>query len=169
VQHACELRQLKRFDQEIHRAAFDRRNRFGDTAEAGHHHRANLRITLESIIQDCHAVGVGQSQVNDESVVGEGAQPLGGIGSVTGLRRSKAVSFETGDDGLAEIDVVFDDQNGRQGALRHRLVRVQQVVAGRPLAGVPRLAFRWEGLSAGYCLVQMSSVPHVPELHSPKN
>jgi hypothetical protein len=27
---------------------------------------------------------------------------------------------------LAEIEVVFDDQNGRQGALRHMFVRVNE-------------------------------------------
>jgi hypothetical protein len=106
--------------------ALDRRDRFGDTAEPGHHHRANLRIPLESLVEYCHAVGVGQPQVDDESVVRERPEPLDGIGGVAGLGGGKAVGFEAGDDGLSEIEVVFDDQNGRQGALGHMFVRVNK-------------------------------------------
>ena len=126
VQHARELRQLERLDQEVDRAALDRRDRFGDAAEAGHHHRTNLRVAIEGFVEYRHAVGVGQAQVDDESVVGERPQPLDGIGGVAGLRRGKAVGFEAGDDGLAEIEVVFDDENGRQGALAHIFVSVNK-------------------------------------------
>ncbi len=119
MQHAGELRQLERLDQEIDRAALDRGDRFGDTAEAGHHHRANLRVALEGFVEYCHAVGVGQPQVDDESIVGERPQTFDGVGGVAGLCRGEAVGLEAGDNGLTEIKVVFDDKNGRQGALAH--------------------------------------------------
>ena len=105
-------------------------DRFGDAAEAGHDHRADLRVAIEGFVEHRHAVGVGQAEVDDEAVVGERAQPLDGVGGVAGLRGGKAVGFEAGDDGLAEIEVVFDDENGRQGALAHRFAKRQQVVAG---------------------------------------
>jgi hypothetical protein len=126
LQHAGELRQLERLNQEVHGAPLDRRDRFGDTAEPGHHHRANLRVPLESLVEYCHAVGVGQPQVDNESVVRERPEPLDGIGGVAGLGGDKAGGFEAGDDGLTEIEVVFDDQNGRQSALGHMFVRVNK-------------------------------------------
>ena len=70
-------------------------------------------------------------------------QPLDGIGGVAGLGGGKAVGFEAGDDGLAEIEVVFDDQNGGQGALAH-ISCVSTSRRGSSITG--RLAPRWEGL-----------------------
>ena len=143
MQHARQLRQLERLDQEVDGAALDRGDRFGDAAEAGHHDRADLRIAIERFVEDRHAVGIGQPEVDDEAVVGERPQPLDGIGGIGGLRGGKAVGFQAGDDGLTEIEVVFDDKNGRQGSLAHISVR-----------------------STSRCLVPMvSAVPKAPEPH----
>ena len=51
VQHARELRQLERLDQEVDGAALDRRDRFRDAAEAGHDDRADLRVALERLVE----------------------------------------------------------------------------------------------------------------------
>ena len=47
-----------------------------DAAEAGDDDGADAREERERLVEDVHAVGVGQPQVDDQGVVGEAAQPL---------------------------------------------------------------------------------------------
>ena len=71
LQHARELRQLERLDQEVDRAALDRRDRFLDAAEPGDDDAEDAGIAIERRVEDVHAVGVGQPQIDDQRVVGE--------------------------------------------------------------------------------------------------
>ena len=117
--------ELERLDQEVDGAALDRGDCFGDAAEPGHDDRPDLRVAIECFVEDCHAVGIRQPQVDNEAVVGKRAQPLDGIRGIGGLCGRKAVGFQAGNDGLTEVEVVFDDKDGRQGSLAHKFAYVK--------------------------------------------
>ena len=51
-------------------------HRFVDAAEAGHDDRRDLGIAGEGGVEDVHAVGVGQPQVDDQRVVGEALEAV---------------------------------------------------------------------------------------------
>ena len=72
----------------------DRGDRFVDAAEAGHDHRANLRVAVEGLVEHRHAVGIGQAEVDDEAVVGEPAKAFDGVGGVARLGGGEPVGFE---------------------------------------------------------------------------
>ena len=68
-----------------------------DAAEAGDHDREDLGIAGERRVEDVHAVGVGQPQVDDQGVVGERLEALDGVGGVgaPGRPRSRRRSSDS--------------------------------------------------------------------------
>ena len=119
LEHARELGQLERLDQEVDGAALHRLNRLGDAAEAGHDDGLDLRVARDRLLEHRHAAGVGEVQVDDEAVVGKGLQSLPGAGRVGGLRDGKAGAFERFAERLPQVGVIFDDQYGRLAGIRH--------------------------------------------------
>ena len=111
VQHLRELRQLERLDQEVDGAALDGLDRFFDAARTRDDDGANLGIAGERRVEDVHAVGVGQPQIDDEAVVGKAFEPRLRIGRVKRLRDGEALGFERVGDELTKFGFVFDDEN----------------------------------------------------------
>ncbi len=92
-QHARQLRQLERLDEEVDGAALDRGDGFLDAAEPGHHDGEDLGVARQRGVEDVHAVGVGQPQVDDQGVVGEAFQPLERVRAVGRLGDGEAVAW----------------------------------------------------------------------------
>ena len=119
-EHTGELGQLERLDQEVDGAALDRADRFGHAAEPRDHHGEDFRVARERRVEDVHAVGIRQPQVDDEAVVGEGVEALDGFRGIGRLRDRETVGFQGFDDELTEIRFVFDDEH-RPFGLRHEV------------------------------------------------
>jgi hypothetical protein len=85
-----------------------------------HHDRPDFGIAVERFVQYRHPIGIGQPEVDDESIVSKRPEPLDRIRGVSGLRRRKTAGFQTGHDGLTKIEVIFNDEDGGQCALAHR-------------------------------------------------
>ena len=120
VQHLCELHQLERLDQEVDGAVLDRLDRLFDAAEAGDHDRPDLGIARQRCLEDVHAVGVGQPQVDDQAVVGEAFEAGHRIGAVQRLGDREPLGFERFRDELTQIGFVLDDEHGALFVLIHR-------------------------------------------------
>ena len=84
-----------------------------------------MRVAGQRLVEDLHAVRIRQAEVNDEPVIGKCLEPFERVGCVDRLGRRKSVGFERLDNGLAEIDVIFDNQNGWLDALAHIVGRQQ--------------------------------------------
>ena len=121
AEHARELGDLERLDQEVGRAAFDRRDRLGHSAETRDHDREDVGIASESRVQDVHAIGVRQPEIHDQGVVGECLQPLLRFFGVRGLRDGETIRGQRLRDQLAEISLVVHDKNSGLSDGRHRV------------------------------------------------
>ena len=110
---------LERLDQEIDGAALDRLHRFVDTTESGDDHGTNRREERPRFVEHVHAVGVRQSQIDDETVVRVTVQSFDRIGPVERLRDREAIGFETFDDDLSKVRLVFHHQHRRTRAFTH--------------------------------------------------
>ena len=111
MQHARQLRELERLDQEIDGAALDRRDRLLDAAESGDDDGADVRVARQRLVEHFHAVGVGQAQIDDQAVVGEPFEARCRIGGVERLGDRESFRVQRLRDDLPELGVVLDDEN----------------------------------------------------------
>ena len=138
-QHARQVRELHRLDEEVDRAAFDCGDRILDAAESGHDDGDDFRITGHRRVEDVEAVGVGELQVDDESVVGEAFQPVERIGAGGRLGDRESLFRQMLRNDFSEIVVVVDDEHALLGSRRHnrhsrefllcRLVSIEETIA----------------------------------------
>jgi hypothetical protein len=119
LEDARELRNLERLDEKIGRPSFHGRHRLGDAPETGDHHGQDVGIAGQRRVENLHAVGVRQAEVDDEGVVGESLEAFDGVGGVRGLRHLEAVRAQGFGDQLAEIGFIIDDEDGGLGGARH--------------------------------------------------
>ncbi len=114
-QHAGEMGQLHRLDEEVDGAALDRRDRFFDTAVTGHHDRHHFRVAGEGGIENLEAVGVGQLQVDDQAVVGEAFETVLRVGPGGRLGDGEAFLRQMFRDDGTQLVIVFHDEHARLG------------------------------------------------------
>ena len=91
--------------------ALDGRDGLFDAAEPGHHDRDHFRIPRHGGVQDVEAVGVGQLEVDDQAVVGEGLQPVERVGAGGRLRDDEPFAGEVLRDEFPKVVVVVDDEH----------------------------------------------------------
>ena len=110
-----ELGQLERLDEEVDRAALDRRDRFFDAAEPGHDDRHDFRVAARARHRESRAVRVGQLQVDDQPVVGEASEPVQGVGAGGRLCDGEALLRQVFRDDGTQLVIVFHDEHARLG------------------------------------------------------
>ena len=120
--HPCELRELKRLDQEVDGAVFDRLYGLGDPAEARHDDGLDIGIPADGAFQNSHAAGVGQVKVDHQTVVRIGLEALDGRRGVRAFGHGEAAGFERLRKRLPQVGIVFDDQDRALGQVGHRRV-----------------------------------------------
>ena len=114
-QHAGEMWQLHRLDEEVDGAALDRRDRFFDTAVTGHDDSHHFRVAGQGGIENLEAVGVGQFQVDDQAVVGEAFETVPRVGPGRRLGDGEALLRQMLRDDGTKLVIVFHDEHARLG------------------------------------------------------
>ena len=113
LQHTRELRDLERLDQEIDRAALDRRHRLRHGAEARHDDRDDLGVARQGEIEHLHALRSRESQVGDNRIECERLQPGDGVVPVDSLGDVESVPRERVGDQFAKVGFVVDYEDAR--------------------------------------------------------
>ena len=130
-----ELGQPERFDQKIHGAAFDGCHRLADAAQPRHHHSSHRWKQRQRLLEHIQAVRVWQAQIDDERVICEPAQALSTVGGIRRLDHRKPISLQAVGDQLPQGRLIFDEKNGKPGAISHQ--RVRTVCGDKLTYGVP--------------------------------
>ena len=91
-----------------------------DAAEAGDHDGADLGVAGERRVEDVHAVGVGQAEVDDEARRRRSALRRSMASAASAAwATAKPSAFSDSAIELAEIGLVFDDEHGGLGGAGH--------------------------------------------------